>query len=52
MKSTRKVTYRTCQICGRALRIRADGKFPVHRTPRELKRNGKLPTCMGSQVYP
>jgi hypothetical protein len=50
----RKVTHLTCQGCARELRIRIDGKFPMHRVPRELapKASRILPVCVGSQTYP
>lgn len=49
----RRVRYLTCQICGNEQRIRKDGKFPVHRNPRGFKYpSGKLPICMGSEVFP
>jgi hypothetical protein len=47
--------YRTCQSCARSLRLRVDGKFPVHRVPRDsLPTNHQRlpPVCKASETYP
>jgi hypothetical protein len=49
-----KVRYLTCQICGRELKVRLDGKFPRHRITRiyKPKKPGPLLVCPGSDCYP
>jgi hypothetical protein len=47
------MSYQTCQLCGRSLKMRKDKRFPTHKIPREDTPVGKpLRECIGSQAYP
>jgi hypothetical protein len=48
-----RVTYLTCQLCGRELKMRKDKRFPTHRVAREnIPAHLPLNECMGSRAFP
>jgi hypothetical protein len=52
-EENRKVVYLTCQACTRELRVRKDGKFPMHRVSAEVMPRVKVrPVCVASQTFP
>lgn len=42
-----KARYLTCQLCGRRVKIREDGKLPTHKVPFSSRH-----FCIGSRAYP
>lgn len=51
-KPYRKVSYLTCQACGKNLRIRKDGKFPKHRETRRALAFRGYAYCIASESAP